>query len=340
VSSRGPLIVFRTEGDSRLGLGHVVRSLALANRLAPVARCVFALGTQDERVLDRVRDAGCDLAPLPPEEEAEAIASLAPQAVVTDLPQGADAEALRPVAPLLVVVDDLGMDACSADIVVNGTVVPQFQVYPHRRDTQYLLGPAYMILRDEFARCNAQPRGFPQIARSVVVSMGGADQQGLAPRVLRALDAVEPLERCLVVAGPMCSTGEALRAAADESRMICRIVTDPPAMAPLLYGADLAVTCGGMTLYEAAAVGTPTIVLPQVASQLLEIEEFAQRSAAARVKSDLGRNLTRLAATARSLAVDLEHRKEMSRCARALVDGRGAQRVAAAICEALTAPVP
>lgn len=339
----GPVIVFRTEGDTQVGLGHVVRSLALARRLSPPARCVFIMGTRDDPVLDKVTAAGHEVACLrpgaTPEEAAEAIARQTPQAAVIDLPGRADDRALRRAAPLLVVIDDLGLAERDADLVINGTLVQQFRDYPRGGETQFLLGPTYIILGDEFARCGAQPRGFPRVARTAVVSMGGADQRGLTPRVLEALGTVEAIERCLVVVGPMCGDAGAVRRAADASRLACRVVTDPPHMAPLLYGADLAVTCGGMTLYEAAAVGTPAIALPQVEPQMTEIEEFAQRGAALPVAGDLEPDLTDLAAAARGLAANLTQRKEMSRCARALVDGRGAQRVAVAILDLLAAPV-
>jgi spore coat polysaccharide biosynthesis predicted glycosyltransferase SpsG len=98
-----------------------------------------------------------------------------------------------------------------------------------------------------------------------------------------------------------------------------------------LQRADIAVVAGGVTLYEACAIGTPVVATAVVPAQRPAIAGFARAGAAL----DGGRIGTMPRASARQVATlvatlvkDEAARRGLAANGRRLVDGNGAARVA------------
>jgi spore coat polysaccharide biosynthesis predicted glycosyltransferase SpsG len=93
--------------------------------------------------------------------------------------------------------------------------------------------------------------------------------------------------------------------------------------------ASVAVVGGGVSLYEACALGTPAIGVPVVAAQRPTVAAFAARGAARGLTR--GVSAGRVADECVSLLSDAAMRRHLSRMGRRLIDGRGAFRAAAAV---------
>jgi spore coat polysaccharide biosynthesis predicted glycosyltransferase SpsG len=102
-------------------------------------------------------------------------------------------------------------------------------------------------------------------------------------------------------------------------------------MARRLAWADLATAAAGGTLWELARVGTPTLAIVLAENQWPGAAAFAREGAAV----NLGWHTEVRAEDVRdatiALADDADRRTKLSRRAQALVDGRGALRVLAAM---------
>ena len=97
-----------------------------------------------------------------------------------------------------------------------------------------------------------------------------------------------------------------------------------------LAEADVAVVAGGVTLYEACALGVPSVGLAVVPAQRRAIRAFAKKGAVidAGSASTLPRVLVTAAAAVADLLRDSRLRTQTAGRAQRLVDGRGALRVA------------
>jgi spore coat polysaccharide biosynthesis protein SpsF len=98
-------------------------------------------------------------------------------------------------------------------------------------------------------------------------------------------------------------------------------------MQPHLAAADVAVLALGVTVYEAMASGVPAVVLCRTDADVAHARTLAD--AGAIVSLGLHWTEERIAAAVERLLADPVARVAMSRAGRALVDGRGAARVAA-----------
>jgi spore coat polysaccharide biosynthesis predicted glycosyltransferase SpsG len=99
-------------------------------------------------------------------------------------------------------------------------------------------------------------------------------------------------------------------------------------IAELMLEADVMVGSGGMSVYEIAALGTPGVILAQNAREDERMREFARHGTV--VYLGLGTDIAEdtLREAVHGLLEDADARRAMSARGRALVDGRGAVRVA------------
>ncbi len=106
----------------------------------------------------------------------------------------------------------------------------------------------------------------------------------------------------------------------------------PAALASTLAVADLAVVAGGLTAYEACALGVPAVAVAVVPAQQSTVRGLAQRRAVVDGGSlydvDAPARISRVAA---ALIEAPARRHQLARVARLLVDGRGAERIAVAL---------
>ena len=109
-----------------------------------------------------------------------------------------------------------------------------------------------------------------------------------------------------------------------------RWLESPSGLTHALAASDVAVVAGGVTLYEACALGCPAVGMAVVKAQRPAIRALASRGGIL----DAGgprvgrRTAARVGVAVATLVADGERRRRLGRQARRLVDGRGAERVA------------
>ena len=340
-----PAVLFRVDGGRIWGvsLGHVFRCLALAGELRK--RYGIPAGflmRGDETAVGLVREHGFPVRVLDREigyDQEITLMEERPEAVVVfDLIDvtARDTGRLRRGGKRVVVIDDTGGKRIDADVIVNGSIVPEFRRYPaDGREARYYLGPRYCVLGEEFDGESPRPVS-PQV-EMILVSMGGSDPAGLTERVARCLARTALPCRLMVVLGPGFRGREAVVAALRPYRGSWTVVESPPLLAPLMRAADLVILAGGRTAYEAACLGVPGVLIPSIEHEEQVVEAFAREGAFLSLAP--GWRLPeeafarRLEEALTRLLMDRALRERMARRARQLVDGRGRARIAAVIHE-------
>jgi UDP-2,4-diacetamido-2,4,6-trideoxy-beta-L-altropyranose hydrolase len=238
--------------------------------------------------------------------------------------------ALRDAGLKVLFIDDNGhAESYCADIVLNQNVHAAESMYARREPgTRLLLGTRYALLRKEFWSWRGWKRETPDVARKVLVTLGGSDPDNVTTKVVRALGPVdiEGLEAVVVVGGGNPHLDEITSAAAASRARVRveRIVTNMP---ELMAWADVAVSAAGSTVWELAFMGLPTV--------LLVLAENQARSAGALGKDEVAVDLGRAQEAtedgiARAVADLLSRRHVRERLCtngKDLVDGLGAERV-------------
>lgn len=227
-------------------------------------------------------------------------------------------------------IDDFGRlaDYC-ADLVLNQNPGAAEELYVRRSAaTELLLGARYILLREQFLDHGSPERETAEVARTLLVTVGGADPDGLSRRIARALalPGAPELETRLVI-GPFAPGREALLAEAGGGRSRIELLSPVSDMSSLMRWADLAVTAAGGTLWELMYSGTPVLAFSRSEAQRGILAGLGR----AGILQDLGPasalDPASFSAALRAVARSRSRRRRMRRRGRRLVDGRGALRV-------------
>lgn len=344
-------IVFRADADVAMGTGHVMRCLALAEALIDRGqRCLFLSHALPPALMDHLRAAGITVER--PKVVVGPLASLGDAAWVVDRAKAVGARSLvvdgyqfgpayrerllAAAVPVLAFDDQALSDRFHAEILVNPAPEAAQLPYAERAPgATLLLGPSYAVLRRSFRRAIAA--GLPPLSErpSVLLTFGGTDPLGLTEPALEAALAAFPAEvGVLVVVG-----GGNPRRAALEARMAAvapRVEghVNTTEMAALMLRSGLALTAGGNTLGELAALGVPPAVAICVDNQEPATGWAVARGLVTAVDArsvPLTDAAAALAAVGAALWADLDRRIDMAERGRGVVDGQGAERIATAL---------
>ena len=166
----------------------------------------------------------------------------------------------------------------------------------------------------------------------VLVTAGGSDPQGLLPEVLAVLGLLPGEFAVTAVVGPFVEDRGGIERAVHASRRSVQLAHAPASLAGLMQEADLAVSGGGQTLYELAAMGVPTVAVEVAGNQAPSLAALAAQGVVHCAGRATDPDLRGALAQAVAELLEDHHRREaMSAAGRRLVDGRGAQRVANAV---------
>lgn len=207
------------------------------------------------------------------------------------------------------VLDDYGhRDRLPADVVLNPNAGAEDFAYAPS-DALVLAGPRYALLRPEFA---AKPSRPPHGGRPrVLVSLGGADAQNVTAAVLKALIPLKAELDVVTVVG-VDNPHEATLRTLDPN--LHRGVAD---LRSLMLECDAAVVAGGVTSLECAASGLPTVILTLAENQ----------AGQARALSAAGAGMMATVPQVADAVRAVLKAPGMGAAGRALIDGRGAERV-------------
>lgn len=340
-----PPLLVRADADGRTGVGHVMRCLALAEEWHRQGGEVAFLSCRADLKLRRKYQAsGATVSEISAPHPAggdlgDTVAAIRrSRAAHGQVPwialdgyhfDAAYHRALRAAGCRLLVLDDSAhLPYYDADIILNhGVHAPEFQ-YPCAPDTLLLLGSRFALLRREFQLQVRHPKPPAPAAQKILVTLGGSDSVNAGAKVMQGLariDAADLTARILV--GPVNPHGKSLRTIAAASPCPMILEASPRNLAPLMRWADLAVTAAGGTCWELAAMGVPMITLVVADNQRLIANALAEKGAAINLGWHEEASIERIGRAIAELRDDLQRRRHMSVNGRALVDGRGVERV-------------
>ena len=196
---------------------------------------------------------------------------------------------------------------------------------------EFLAGPAYAILRDEFDAVDpGRPR---QALKNLLITFGGGDDRGAIAFALSTLD--DPMFASLkvrVVSGGSNPRNGSNQALADQLKHIqIEYIIQPDSMAVLLCLADLALMAAGTTCYEAARCGVPMLLVSIADNQTSQAEAFERLGCAAYLGTSILLTASVLRSALAALMVNTDELQRMSVAAGKAVDGLGVRRVITAI---------
>ena len=269
--------VLRADASGLIGVGHVMRSLALGEALldagfdAVLASVDLPAGMREEarKCGITVVDLQCDPFGF---DDALATLSLNGAVLVIDgykFEREFFAELENRATSFVVIDDNVETKALAPSVVINQNPHATAEMYAHMSGTpQLLLGLQYVLLRREVRE--ATKLSVVPVAKKVFVAMGGSDFLNLTEPIVRALRDLD-IELCVAV-GPTNSQRQQIE---ETVRSIPRArVTLQADYITELASSSLAILAAGSSLWEAAALGVPSIGLIVADNQMNAAQAF------------------------------------------------------------------
>jgi len=325
-------LAVRADASHDIGYGHIRRTLAVVDRLRAHTnlRVKYLMHPASDGA--PASAAGCEVARLP-DGRAETLAAAVhalggPLLIDTYRLTTEQLDQLHASNLCLCVFDDgCRLARYAAHLVIDVGPGAEAAPYYGLPDTRFCLGVAYYPLRPEFQ--STPPRAAPgRAVRRLVVTFGGSDPDDQTARVLELL----AQHRCpwdvIAILGPGYTGRAADVAGRTPAITLRRDVTD---MAALFATADLAISSASGTALELAYLGIPALHLAISPDQRCRATALAAAGAGVNLgwHADVCDEDIWLALQA--LSSDFDRRAAQSRAGRALIDGRGADRVAQCI---------
>jgi UDP-2,4-diacetamido-2,4,6-trideoxy-beta-L-altropyranose hydrolase len=356
-------VLLRADGSHTIGVGHVMRCLAFAQALKTKnLRSLFVMKGYDRKISDLITSYGFDVEIIPPEvsfdEDASRTVKIANKTnirlIVTDMSNsktmaepklyGQYLKALKAQGIFLVTIDGLDTTCISDKMVVSSdiVVIPYFGAeaknYKFSKSTKPLLGPSYFIFRQELieaAKDNSAAN--KKNVKNILITMGGSDPLNLTAKITKALNRIGKDDLDIKVA-----VGVAFSpAAVKELKSIAKNNTlgkyefainstsavDNINMVKLLIWSDIVFSSGGLTKYETAFLGKPTIIISQNKDEEDGSNNFVREMDAIHLGLgvDLGEN--KIATALERILEDDALRIRMAARGKSRLDGKGSERI-------------
>ncbi|GAB3634611.1 UDP-2,4-diacetamido-2,4,6-trideoxy-beta-L-altropyranose hydrolase [Hymenobacter arcticus] len=323
--------MFRVDGSTTTGLGHLVRCQALAQALQPAFAATFIIREPAPAIAQQLAAAGIALQAVPTDVPPGLLEAdyLANQLTATDIlvldgyyfsPTYQRRLAATGIA--LVCLDDLITAPAWADVVLNqaGGITPA--AYAQVPLARLCLGPAYALLRPAFWQ--SAPGQRADAPRRLFLNMGGADPGNQTLALLPLLRQQFPAYQVAVVTGAAYPHQAVLQAAtAADALVMLHNNLSAKEMAALLRTCQVFVCPPSGVAYECCAAGGAVLLHPTADNQRALFEFLTSQELALPLAAGLALAEAELPA----LAARQLHRQ------RALFDSRAGERLQAVFSE-------
>lgn len=352
-------IAIQADGGTKIGMGHVMRTLVLARELSKENE-VFYICRVENKVdgsQSYVKDNSCEVISLEQLIGYDISCSKYIQGIKKILSEGFKVKLIEEdniidelndiKADLLITdsysvddkyfeetkknfdktayIDDVNKHYFNVDFVINQNCGAEDFCYKVNINTKLLLGTDYILLRDEFK--SLLKKDIKEKVCDIMITVGGADPYYITEKILHYIIALD--YNFHVVIGPSFEDTSFVEKFKNY-RIKFYYNAD---MFEIMKKCDMAISACGSTLYELSACGIPTLGIiiadnqQEIANKLNDMCIIKNLGWYDKIsKEDLITNINKL-------ANDYILRKIMNEKASKLVDGKGAEKIAKVLCE-------
>ena len=349
-------IIFRVDASLKMGTGHVMRCLTLAQVLKENgANIKFICRKHEGNLIDKIHSSGFNVHELGLLEEIKVDNKLthSPWLSVTQQQDADDCidilkakkvdwlivdhyaldeqwqKRLKPYYEKIMVIDDLADRKHQCDVLLDQTFGRQHDDYVALvpKDCELLLGSQYALLRPEFSKWRAyslERRSKPEF-KKLLINMGGVDVDNVTENVLDELKLCNlPNDMNIsVVMGSSAPHLESIKSKANALPYKTKIKVDVDNMAELMANADIAIGAAGATTWERCCLGLPTIQIVIAKNQITIAKSLGESGAIKLLKS--------IGGMSRVINNPTKWMLNVSNIARNVTDGLGVKRVASVL---------
>ncbi|MDB5256718.1 MAG: pseG [Chitinophagaceae bacterium] len=269
-----PTVFFRADGNTSIGLGHLVRCMALADMLREHFPIVFVTLSAEPKIVSMLQQAAQEVMVLKSADhpEQDFLNRLQPKDIVvldgyhfTENNQ----KDIKNKGAQLVCIDDLNEGIFFADVIINTAQRAVDMHYKTKGNCRLLLGPSYALLRKPFLE-EARKERISQAVSTVFINMGGGDAHNITLKALKAASQLTTIRTIHVVTGAAYLYREVLHEVMAESsgRIVLHEDISASEVRDLLVASQVIICPSSGIALEAASVGLVILSGYTAANQL------------------------------------------------------------------------
>ena len=318
---------FRVDMGGKIGSGHFFRCLAIAEQLRKQKKKIVFLVKSEKEFLAH-NNGKIPFIQLKKGSEKSRITHCKKLAeniklIIVDLPTHSELYSKElSKNNKIVIFDDIGNKKISCDLLVNGTIVKNFQKYSIKnQNTKIAIGSKYLILREQFFENKKNKKSSTSINK-ILVTFGGNDENNHSYNISQYL--CKKGYDVTVILGPTYKNKNKFSKLLRDFKNL-KIQNNVKKISKIFNSQDLVICSVGITVYELACLGIPCIMISDNKLQNIMGSEIQKQGFGKNFEKwknnfdDLENQLVKLNV--------LKVRKNMATKGKKLIDGKGLFRV-------------
>ncbi len=229
----------------------------------------------------------------------------------------------------LMIIDDYNhLPEYHCDLLLNQNIYARSLHYNLNGKARSLLGVKYTMIRPEFQIWKIKKRKINTHAYKILITFGGADLDNVTIKVIKAISMLDKDKIQLkVIIGPANPHLKDIERVFLSSRLSGEILHSVKKIPDLMYWADIAVTAGGGTCLELASLGVPFLIIVLSENQKPGAEEYAKRDIAINLGWHADLAVEDITSAIKQLLLSKKMRVKFSKNGKNLLDSLGANRI-------------
>ena len=326
--------IFRVDGSNEIGIGHIASEINIARKLKGFD--LLFISKYDEGI-KKIKEFGYNVEKIPKNlsttDEITLISKINDKfksdVIIVDLLRDDYENYCKKISGLgkVLVVDYFGGIEINSDVLLNWSIFKEDFLYKKKNpNTIFCLGPKYLLCREEIGKYHDLDKKIKENVKNVLITIGGSDRHNLTPRIIDTLKNFKQIEFNVVVGGAAKNKDE-VEYELKKNKLNYNMIDNCNDLSELMYKADLAISAGGITCLELAAIGTPSLCFSTSVwetKRLKKLEDLGISVYAGNKDNFINK---KLCGDFKNLIQNQNLRKKMSKNGKNLIDGRGINRI-------------
>ncbi|CDM68813.1 glycosyltransferase [Clostridium bornimense] len=306
------VIYIRADGGSSIGMGHIMRTIILANELKKKYKIIYVC-LDDKNYINGIKfikDRGFEVKLILDEEE---ILKIENSIIIVDK-YNLSSDYYNKLAinnKVIIFDDNCTLDFYYGNIVLNQNAYAKELEYKCNSSTKLLLGNDYTLLREEFRM--KTPIEVNSDVKNIMITLGGSDDRNLTEIIIKQL--IDEEFTIHIIIGQAFIHEAALRKYESDNVILYK----NPSISDVMKKSDILICGCGSTIYEGLKLGVPIIGLVLAENQV-NLGKYLSKNNII-INSDINNIKKNI------LSLDYEKRCFFSNKGKSIIDGIGYRRV-------------
>ncbi len=325
-------VILRADGNSQIGLGHIVRCCALAEMLKGDFEIIFSIISPSESIKQIINSVSNQIIELTEKDESVFFESIENTDIVIldGYTFGSEYQkSIKEKGCRLICIDDLHSIHFVADVIINQSASVSIQEYSIEHYTKLYLGFDYALLRTPFLISAKTKRKIGSV-NTAFVSMGGADSNNISQKVIEAIIETGRFETVNVLLGSANKNIELIEEYSKKQsnfKIQLRLDLNAEQVCKTIQASDVAFCPASSIAIECCAVGIPLFVGFTAANQMGVLNTLVAKGAAINVGNWNELDSSNIASKINEYDFSIDFCNSIIDAQKKLIDGKSGSRL-------------